>query len=117
VERLLSSDGPTCHLRAAHGALARGAPNARGWWGRDREFDRSWAAQPQPPPVLKALSDKPKFAVEFGCGLAGSGQVAEYRLQIFGAGPYGRNRPFVFGFFGEDCVLFEGVPAAVAVYP
>ena len=47
----------------------------------------------------------------------GSGQFAEYRLQIFGAGSYCRDRPFVFGFFGEDRVLFEGVPAAVAVCP
>ena len=33
VERLLSSDGPKCHLRAGPGSIARGLPNVRGWWG------------------------------------------------------------------------------------
>ena len=44
-----------------------------------------------------------------------SRQLAEYPPQIFRTGSYGRDRPFVLGFFGENRVLFEGVPAAVAV--
>ena len=47
----------------------------------------------------------------------GSRQLTEYRPQIFGTGPDVRDGPFVFGFFGEDRVLFEGVPAAVAMCP
>jgi hypothetical protein len=37
--------------------------------------------------------------------------------QIFGTDPYVRDRPFVFGFCGENRVLFEGVPADVAMCP
>jgi hypothetical protein len=43
--------------------------------------------------------------------------LSKYRPQIFDTGPDIRDRPFVFGFFGEDRVLFEGVPAVIAVCP
>ena len=42
-------------------------------------------------------------------------RVTEYRPKIFGTAPYVRDRSFVSGFFGEDRVLFEGVPAVVTV--
>src|SRR4249920_1404878 len=45
------------------------------------------------------------------------GQLSEDRPQIFGTGSYVGDRPFAFGLFGEDRVLFEGVPAVIAVCP
>ena len=44
-------------------------------------------------------------------------QLSEDGAQIFGTGSHVRDGPFVFGFFGQDRVLFEGVPAVVAVCP
>ena len=44
-------------------------------------------------------------------------ELSKDHPQIFSAGPHVRHRAFVFGFFGEDRVLLEGVPAVIAACP
>src|ERR1044072_5403509 len=42
-----------------------------------------------------------------------SGDSAQHRAQMLGAGPHVVDRPLFLGFLGEDGVLFQDVPAVV----